>query len=816
MAPDPLPRLNELLSKRIAILDGGMGTMIQRLKLEEADFRGERFKDWPSDLKGNNDLLVLTKPEAIEAIHFAYFEAGAHIVETNTFNSTTVSQADYGMESLARELNVAAARVARAAADRHRAKTPGKAAFVAGSIGPTSKTASMSPDVNNPGFRAVTYGQLVEAYVEQVEGLIEGGCDLLLVETIFDTLNAKAALYAIEEVFDKLGRRLPVMISVTITDASGRTLSGQTTEAFWNSVAHARPFSVGINCALGAKDMRPYIAELSRIAPCFVSCHPNAGLPNAFGGYDETPEQMTEVISEFARSGFLNIVGGCCGTTPDHIAALDKALAALPPRAVPEADHFQHLSGLEPYTIGREPVFTMVGERTNVTGSPKFSKLILAGDYDAALAVARQQVESGANVIDVNLDEGMLDGEAAMVRFLNLIASEPEIARVPIMIDSSKWSVIEAGLRCVQGKAIVNSISLKDGEKTFLERARKILRYGAAAVVMAFDEEGQAATQADKVRICTRAYNLLTGIGFPPQDIIFDPNILTVATGMEEHNHYAVDFIEAVREIKRTLPHAKVSGGLSNVSFSFRGNNPVREAMHAAFLYHAIRAGMDMAIVNAGQLGVYDEIPKDLLELVEDVLLDRRPDATERLIAHADELKAASSGTKAGEGQGPKEEAWRSESVEKRLEYALLKGITEFIDADTEEALAKYGRPLNVIEGPLMDGMRVVGDLFGAGKMFLPQVVKSARVMKKAVAYLTPFMEEEKRQAALAGGETSAKAKIVMATVKGDVHDIGKNIVGVVLGCNNYEVVDLGVMVPCETILRTAIEQKCDLVGLSG
>ncbi|SDT86911.1 methionine synthase (B12-dependent) [Verrucomicrobium sp. GAS474] len=812
MVPDPLPALNELLSRRIAILDGGMGTMIQRLGLEEADFRGTRFADWPSDIKGNNDLLVLTKPDAIEAIHTAYLEGGANFIETNTFNSTTISQADYGMEGLARELNVAAASVARAAVDKHKAKFPGKAAFVAGSIGPTSKTASMSPDVNSPGFRAVTYQQLVEAYVEQVEGLIEGGSDVLLVETIFDTLNAKAALYAIELVFDKLGRRLPIMISVTITDASGRTLSGQTTEAFWNSVSHSRPFSVGINCALGAKDMRPYLQELSRIAPCLISCHPNAGLPNAFGGYDETPDQTSAIIREFAESGMLNIVGGCCGTTPDHIAAIAKIVEPIPPRVVPEADPFLHLSGLEPYTIGREPIFTMVGERTNVTGSPRFSKLILAGDYDAALAVARQQVESGANVIDVNLDEGMLDGEAAMVKFLNLIASEPEISRVPIMIDSSKWSVIEAGLRCVQGKAIVNSISLKDGEAVFLERARKIMRYGAASVVMAFDEQGQAATQAEKVRICTRAYHLLTGIGFPPQDIIFDPNILTVATGMEEHNHYAVDFIEAVREIKATLPHAKVSGGLSNVSFSFRGNNPVREAMHAAFLYHAIKAGMDMAIVNAGQLGVYDEIPKDLLELVEDVLLDRRPDATERLIVHADAMKAAASGVKA---DGPKEELWRAESVEKRLEYALLKGITDFIDADTEEALAKYGRPLNVIEGPLMDGMRVVGDLFGAGKMFLPQVVKSARVMKKSVAWLTPAMEEEKRRLA-AEGKLTVKDKIVMATVKGDVHDIGKNIVGVVLACNGYEVIDLGVMVPADKILAAAREQNATLIGLSG
>jgi 5-methyltetrahydrofolate--homocysteine methyltransferase len=811
MRPDPTPLLRDLLARRILLLDGAMGTMIQRLGFEEPDFRGDRFPGFAQELKGNNDLLCLTRPEAIEAIHLAYLEAGAQIIETNTFNSTIVSQADYGLEELARELNVAAARLARQAVEKFQARHPGRPAFVAGAIGPTSKTASMSPDVNRPGYRAVSYGDLVTAYAEQAEGLIEGGADLLLVETIFDTLNAKAALFAIEQVFDRLGRRLPVMISVTITDASGRTLSGQTTEAFWNSVAHVRPFSVGINCALGARDMRPYLEELARIASCYISCHPNAGLPNAFGGYDETPEQTAAVVSEYARNGWLNIVGGCCGTTPAHIAAIAAAVAEVAPRAVPVPEPWLRLSGLEPYTIGREPIFTLVGERTNVTGSPRFQKLILAGDYEGALAVARQQVENGANVIDVNLDEGMLDGAAAMVQFLNLIASEPEISRVPLMIDSSKWSVLEAGLRCVQGKGIVNSISLKDGEAVFLERARKILRYGAAAVVMAFDEEGQAADRASKVRICTRAYHLLTGIGFPPQDIVFDPNILTVGTGLEEHNNYAVDFIEATREIKATLPHCKVSGGLSNISFSFRGNNPVREAMHAAFLYHAIRAGLDMAIVNAGQLAVYEEIPRDLLELVEDVLLNRRPDATERLIAHAEGLKGG--GT---EKAAAKAEAWRGEGVEARLQHALLRGIVDHIDADTEEARQKYGRPIHVIEGPLMDGMRVVGDLFGEGKMFLPQVVKSARVMKKAVAYLTPFMEEEKRLAAGPDGEIAAKAKVVMATVKGDVHDIGKNIVGVVLACNGYEVVDLGVMVPADRILAAAREHRADLVGLSG
>jgi len=817
MVADPLPLLQQLLAQRLLILDGAMGTMIQQIEpsLVEADFRGTRFLDSPRDLKGNNDLLVLTKPEAIEKIHFDYLEAGAHLIETNTFNSTVISQADYGLEHLAKELNVAAAQVARRAVEKFQAKHPGRPAFVAGAIGPTNRTASMSPDVNRPGWRATTYAELVAAYTEQAEGLVEGGCDVLLVETIFDTLNAKAALFAIEQLFDRLGRRLPVMISVTITDASGRTLSGQTTEAFWNSVAHVQPFSVGINCALGARDMRPYLEELSRIAPCFTTCHPNAGLPNAFGGYDETPEQMAEVLSEYARNGWLNIIGGCCGTTPQHIAVIAKALEGITPRQPPAPDSYLHLSGLEPYTLGPGvgPIFTLVGERTNVTGSPKFQKLILAGDYEGALAVARQQVENGANVIDINLDEGMLDGEAAMVQFLNLIASEPEICRVPIMIDSSKWSVLEAGLQCVQGKGIVNSISLKDGEKTFLERARKIMRYGAAAVVMAFDEEGQAADQAAKVRICTRAYNLLTGIGFNPADIVFDPNILTVGTGLEEHNNYAVDFIEAVREIKATLPHAKVSGGLSNISFSFRGNNPVREAMHSAFLFRAIEAGLDMAIVNAGQLAVYDEIPKDLLELVEDVLLNRRPDATERLINHADALKAAASGEKVSAKEA---EAWRSDTVEERLKHALLKGIVDHIDTDTEEARQKYGRPLHVIEGPLMDGMRVVGDLFGAGKMFLPQVVKSARVMKKSVAYLTPFMEEEKRLAVAAGGEATAKAKILMATVKGDVHDIGKNIVGVVLACNGYEVIDLGVMVPSDKILAAAREHKVDVIGLSG
>ncbi len=789
------------------MMDGAMGTMIQRHKLEEKDFRGERYAQHPSDLKGNNDLLSITRPDIIGGIHRAYLEAGAGIIETNTFNATSISQADYGLESSVRDINLAAARLARQVTDDFLKANPGKVAWVAGAVGPTNRTASMSPDVNRPEYRAVTFTQLAQAYGEQVRALIEGGVDVLLPETTFDTLNLKAALWAMEEVFDELGYRLPVMISVTITDASGRTLSGQTTEAFWHSIRHARPFSVGINCALGPKEMRPYMATLSRIADCFVSCYPNAGLPNAFGGYDETPEQMAEVLGEFAQAGFLNMVGGCCGSTPEHIAAIGEAVAKARPRAVVTRSVETVLAGLEPYTIGTGGSFTAIGERTNVTGSPKFSALIKEEKFEEAVAVARQQVEAGANLIDLNFDEALLDGEASMTRFLNLIGSEPEISRVPFIIDSSKWSVLEAGLQCVQGKVVVNSISLKEGEKVFLEQAKKVRRYGAAVIVMAFDEEGQAAEAKRKVAICRRAYQLLTEkAGLAPEDIIFDVNILTVATGIEEHNNYAVEFIEAVREIKKTLPGCKTSGGLSNISFSFRGNNPVREAMHSCFLYHAIQAGLDMAIVNAGQLAVYEEIPADLKERVEDVLLNRRPDATERMLEFAETVK---SGGKAV----VKDEVWRSGSVDERLLHALLKGITDHIDVDTEEARQKYGRPLLVIEGPLMGGMRHVGDLFGAGKMFLPQVVKSARVMKKAVAYLTPFMEKEKEAA---GDKSKGAGKILMATVKGDVHDIGKNIVGVVLACNGYEVIDLGVMVPCEKILAEAKAHGVDVIGLSG
>ncbi len=800
-------QLEKALGERIVMMDGAMGTMIQRHKLEEKDFRGERYAQHPSDLKGNNDLLSITRPDIIGGIHRAYLEAGAGIIETNTFNATSISQADYGLESSVRDINLAAARLARQVTDEYLKANPGKVAWVAGAVGPTNRTASMSPDVNRPEYRAVTFTQLAQAYGEQVRALIEGGVDVLLPETTFDTLNLKAALWAMEEVFDELGYRLPVMISVTITDASGRTLSGQTTEAFWHSIRHARPFSVGINCALGPKEMRPYMATLSRIADCYVSCYPNAGLPNAFGGYDETPEQMAEVLGEFAQAGFLNMVGGCCGSTPEHIAAIGEAVAKAKPRVVAPRSHDTVLAGLEPYTIGTGGSFTAIGERTNVTGSPKFSALIKEEKFEEAVAVARQQVEAGANLIDLNFDEALLDGEASMTRFLNLIGSEPEISRVPFIIDSSKWSVLEAGLQCVQGKVVVNSISLKEGERVFLEQAKKVRRYGAAVIVMAFDEEGQAAEAKRKVAICRRAYQLLTEkAGLAPEDIIFDVNILTVATGIEEHNNYAVEFIEAVREIKKTLPGCKTSGGLSNISFSFRGNNPVREAMHSCFLYHAIQAGLDMAIVNAGQLAVYEEIPADLKERVEDVLLNRRPDATERMLEFAETVK---SGGKAA----VKDEVWRSGSVDERLLHALLKGITDHIDVDTEEARQKYGRPLLVIEGPLMGGMRHVGDLFGAGKMFLPQVVKSARVMKKAVAYLTPFMEKEKEAA---GDKSKGAGKILMATVKGDVHDIGKNIVGVVLACNGYEVIDLGVMVPCEKILAEAKAHGVDVIGLSG
>ena len=798
-------QLEQALGQRIVLMDGAMGTMVQRHPLSEKDFRGERFASHPKDLKGNNDVLAVTRPDVIGGIHRAYLEAGAEIIETNTFNATSISQADYGLESAVREINLAAAKLARKTTDEFLAAHPERQAWVAGAVGPTNRTLSMSPDVNRPDYRAVTFRQLVEAYGEQVRALIEGGVDVLLPETTFDTLNLKAALYSMEEIFEEIGYRLPVMISVTITDASGRTLSGQTTEAFWHSIRHARPFSVGINCALGPKEMRPYMAALSKVADCFVSCYPNAGLPNAFGGYDETPEQMAEVLQEFGRAGFLNMVGGCCGTTPEHIAAIGQGLRGVAPRVAQPPAPATVLSGLEPYTIGTGGSFTSIGERTNVTGSPKFAALIKDGKFDEAVAVARQQVEAGANLIDINFDEALLDGEASMARFLNLVASEPEISRVPLVLDSSKWSVLEAGLQCVQGKSIVNSISLKEGEGPFLEQARKARRYGAAVIVMAFDEQGQATDRQRKVDICRRAHQLLTEkAGFAPEDIIFDVNILTVATGIEEHNGYAVEFIEAVREIKKSLPGCKTSGGVSNISFSFRGNNPVREAMHSCFLYHAIQAGLDMAIVNAGQLAVYEEIPADLKERVEDVLLNRRPDATERMLEFAETVKAGGKAV-------VKDEAWRKGSVEDRLLHALLKGITDHIDEDTEEARQKYGRPLEVIEGPLMGGMRHVGDLFGEGKMFLPQVVKSARVMKKAVAYLTPFMEKEK-----AAGAQSRAGRILMATVKGDVHDIGKNIVGVVLACNGYEVVDLGVMVPCEKILAEARIHGVDVIGLSG
>jgi len=801
--------LRALLGERIVILDGAMGTMVQQYRLAEGDYRGRQFASHPTDLKGNNDLLCLTKPEVIEEIHAGYLAAGADIIETNTFNSQTISQADYGLESVVRELNLAAAACARRAVEKC-----GRQAFVAGAIGPMSKTLTISRDVNDPARREVTFVQVAEAYRQQVEALLDGGVDLLLVETIFDTLNAKAALFAIAEVFEARGVKLPLMISGTITDLSGRTLTGQTVEAFWTSVSHAPLLSVGLNCALGPREMRPYIEEISRVAPVFVSAYPNAGLPDPLSptGFPETPDTLAPQIRDWAEQGWLNIVGGCCGTTPAHIKAIADAVRDCPPRILPATNPPPSdpprprplcLSGLEPLRITSETGFVMIGERTNITGSPKFSKLILAGDYEAALAVARHQVEGGANILDVNMDEGMIDSEAAMTRFLNLIASEPEISRIPIMIDSSKWSVIEAGLRCVQGKSVVNSISLKVGEEEFLKHARLVRRYGAASVVMAFDERGQADSYERRIEICARAYRLLTENGFPPEDIIFDPNILTVATGLEEHNNYAVDFIRATKWIKENLPHARVSGGVSNISFSFRGNNAVREAMHAAFLYHAIRAGLDMGIVNAGQLAVYEEIPKDLLGLVEDVLLNRRPDATERLVEFAETVKSAGK-------VAVKDEAWRNEPVEERLSHALVKGIVDYIEADTEEARQKLPRPLDVIEGPLMTGMGVVGDLFGAGKMFLPQVVKSARVMKKAVAYLMPYMEALKTEA------SKPQGRIVMATVKGDVHDIGKNIVGVVLQCNNYEVIDLGVMVSAEKILETARERDADCIGLSG
>jgi 5-methyltetrahydrofolate--homocysteine methyltransferase len=799
--------LEELLQQRIVIIDGAMGTMIQARSLEEKDFRGERFSDHPRDLKGNNDLLCLTQPEIVEAIHREYLDAGADIVETNTFTSTSVSLADYGLEHVAYEINRSGAEAARRAVDGVVAGQPGRAAFVAGAMGPTNRSAAQSTDVANPAARNVTFDELVAAYHEQARGLLDGGADLLLVETAFDTLNLKAALFAVQRLFDERGRTVPLLASGTIVDMSGRTMTGQTVEAFWNSISHVPLLSVGLNCALGPKQMKPYMEELAAVAPLYLSCYPNAGLPDPLlpTGFPEGPEEMAPVLRQFAENGWINIVGGCCGTTPAHIRAIAAAVKDLPPRRPPAIERLTRLSGLDALTIRPDTNFVNIGERTNVTGSPRFSKLILAGQFEEAVAVAKQQVDSGAQILDVNMDEGMLDSQAAMVRFLNLIAGEPDIARVPVMVDSSKWSVLEAGVKCLQGKGIVNSISLKEGEAEFLRQARLVRRYGAAVVVMAFDEKGQADTLERKVEICSRAYRLLTAeVGFPPDDIIFDPNILTVATGMEEHNDYAVAFIEATRRIKASLPGCKVSGGVSNISFSFRGNNTVREAIHSAFLYHAIAAGLDMGIVNAGQLAVYEEIPADLRELVEDVLLNRRPDATERLIAFAESVKAA--------GKAPvQEDAWRSGTVEERLSHALVRGIVEHIDADTEEARQKYGRPLAVIEGPLMAGMNVVGDLFGSGKMFLPQVVKSARVMKKAVAYLTPFLEAEKA----AGGRRS-EARIVMATVKGDVHDIGKNIVGVVLACNNYEVVDLGVMVSCDTILERARAENADFIGLSG
>lgn len=803
-----LTTLKELLAKRILIIDGAMGTMIQRHKLEEADYRGERFADWAFDLKGNNDLLVLTQPQIIQGIHEAYLEAGADIIETNTFNGTRVSMSDYHMEDLVPEINRTAARLAKEACAKY--STPEKPRFVAGVIGPTSRTTSISPNVNDPAFRNITFDALKVDYIESTKALIEGGVDIILIETVFDTLNAKAAIFAVKEVFKELGYELPIMISGTITDASGRTLTGQTAEAFWNSMRHAEPISIGFNCALGADAMRPHVKTVSDVADTFVSAHPNAGLPNAFGGYDETPEETAAFIKEFAESGLINITGGCCGTTPDHIRAIAQAVEGIAPRQIPEIEPACRLSGLEPFNITKDSLFVNVGERTNVTGSKKFLRLIKEENFTEALDVARQQVEAGAQIIDINMDEGMLDSQGAMVHFLNLIASEPDISRVPIMLDSSKWEIIEAGLKCVQGKAVVNSISLKEGYDEFVERARLCRQYGAAVIVMAFDENGQADTAERKKAICKRSYDVLVNeVGFPSEDIIFDPNVFAVATGIEEHNNYGVDFIEATGWIKENLPNAMISGGISNVSFSFRGNEPVREAIHAVFLYHAIQKGLTMGIVNAGQLAIYDDIDKELKDAVEDVVLNRNQgesgqEATEKLLTIAEKYR----------GQGGQQKAeenleWRAESVEKRLEYALVKGITTYIDQDTEEARLKSTRPLDVIEGPLMAGMNVVGDLFGAGKMFLPQVVKSARVMKQAVAWLNPFIEAEKTQA-------EAKGKILLATVKGDVHDIGKNIVGVVLGCNGYDIVDLGVMVPCEKILQTAIDEKVDIIGLSG
>jgi 5-methyltetrahydrofolate--homocysteine methyltransferase len=800
------PQLTKLLNERILILDGAMGTMIQEHTLDEADFRGARFASHGSDLKGNNDLLTFTTPNIIKQIHRDFLDAGADIIQTNTFNANQISQSDYGLEAICYELNVTAAQNARQVCDEKTKETPDKPRFVAGSIGPTNRTASLSPDVNNPGYRAVSFDDLVEIYAQQVEALIEGGVDMLMPETVFDTLNLKACLFAIESVFEKLDRRLPVMISVTITDQSGRTLSGQTLDAFWLAVEHAKPFSIGINCALGVEDMRAYLGELSEKADCFISAHPNAGLPNAFGLYDDTPAYMANQLKEWADNGWLNIIGGCCGTTPEHIRAIADVMDGIAPHTVNKTETVSRYSGLEPLRITEVSTLIMVGERSNVTGSPKFARLIKEDDLESALSITRQQVDNGANIVDINMDEGMIDGVDMMTRFCHLVMAEPDISRVPIMIDSSKWEVIEAGLKCIQGKCIVNSISLKEGEASFIKYAKLCKQYGAAAVVMAFDEDGQADTTQRRIDICTRAYNVLVDIvGFDPTDIIFDPNVFPVATGLEEHRINAISFFEATKVIKKTLLGCKVSGGISNVSFSFRGNNIIREAIHSAFLYHGINAGLDIAIVNAGMLAVYDEIPKALLTCVEDVLLDRRDDATERLLDFAETTKGLKS-----EQQEKDNLAWREKTVEERLSYALVKGIVEYIEEDTEEARLKSPRPLDVIEGPLMDGMNVVGDLFGSGKMFLPQVVKSARVMKKAVAYLDPYMDAEK------DGTKSTAGRVLLATVKGDVHDIGKNIVGVVLGCNNYEVIDLGVMVSCEKIISTLKKEKIDIVGLSG
>lgn len=802
-------QIHHLLKSRILMLDGAMGTMIQRHKLTEEDYRGERFKDHPGQLKGNNDLLSITQPEIIKDIHREYLNAGADIIETNSFSSTTISMEDYQMEDLVYELNYESAKIAKEVVNEFNLIDTERPRFVAGAIGPTNRTASLSPDVNDPGFRAVTFDDLMEAYYEQAKGLMDGGADVLLVETVFDTLNCKAAIYAIDKLAEDRGERIPIMVSGTITDASGRTLSGQVTEAFWISIAHADLLSVGLNCALGAKQLKQYVKDLSRLANVPVSAYPNAGLPNEFGQYDQTAYQMAELIRPFLEEGIVNIVGGCCGSTPDHIKAIAEVTAQYQPRVAPDISVLPNMSGLEPLIINENTNYVNVGERTNVTGSRRFARLIKENKYEEALSVARQQVEGGAQIIDVNMDEGMLDSKAAMTRFLNLLAAEPDIARVPVMIDSSKWEVIEAGLKCIQGKGVVNSISLKEGKEIFIEQATKIKRYGAAVIVMAFDETGQADTYQRKIEICERAYNILTKeVGFHPWDIIFDPNIFAIATGIEEHNNYAVDFIEATRWIKQNLPHALVSGGVSNVSFSFRGNNAVREAIHAVFLYHAIKAGMDMGIVNAGMLQVYEDIPADLLERVEDVVLNRRDDATERLVEFADTVKQSGKTRTV-------DLSWREKPVKERLSHALVNGIIDYIEEDTELARQSVNRPLEVIEGPLMDGMNIVGDLFGEGKMFLPQVVKSARVMKKAVAYLLPFMEEEKA----ANGESSARTgvgKVLMATVKGDVHDIGKNIVGVVLACNNFEVVDLGVMVPMDTILDKAVEENVDIIGLSG